>query len=92
LCLEKFALAVAARSKVHKQFGDEQATNNNIEDYLGDAIIFKQTHSNYLACQGLFCRGYTNNNTLPEWGIQASYLGCFLAVRFLIPLTANLTP
>jgi hypothetical protein len=32
-------LALAARSELRKRFGDEQATNNNIErkkDYLGD--------------------------------------------------------
>ena len=34
--------------------------------------------------------GYTNNDTLPEWGIQASYLGCILAAGVLIALTANL--
>jgi hypothetical protein len=36
------------------------------------------------------CRGYTNNDTLPEWGIQASYLGCLAAAGVLIALTANL--
>ena len=35
-------------------------------------------------------RGYTNNDTLPEWGIQASYLGCLPAAGVLIALTANL--
>ena len=35
-------------------------------------------------------RGYTNNDTLPEWGIQASYLGCREAAGVLIALTANL--
>jgi len=34
--------------------------------------------------------GYTNNDTLPEWGIQASYLGCLPAAGVLIALTANL--
>jgi len=42
--------------------------------------------------------GYTNNDTLPEWGIQASYLGCLPAAgvwllygvcgRYRIPDTA----
>ena len=35
-------------------------------------------------------QGYTNNDTLPEWGIQASYLSCLLAAGVLIALTANL--
>jgi len=29
--------------------------------------------------------GYMYNNTLSEWGIQASYLSCLLAVGILIP-------
>ena len=28
--------------------------------------------------------GYTNNDTLPKWGIQASYLGCQEAAKGLI--------
>ena len=36
-------------------------------------------------------RGYANSNTLPEWGIQASYyLSCLPAAGVLIALTANL--
>jgi hypothetical protein len=37
----------------------------------------------------LFFRGYTNNATLPEWGIKASSLGCLPAAGVLIALTAN---
>ncbi|KIJ91931.1 hypothetical protein K443DRAFT_114371, partial [Laccaria amethystina LaAM-08-1] len=36
-------------------------------------------------------RGYTYSDTLPEWGIQASCLGCFPAAGVLIPLTTTLT-
>jgi hypothetical protein len=34
--------------------------------------------------------GYTNDDTLPEWRIQASCLGCREAAGVLITLTANL--
>jgi hypothetical protein len=56
---------------------DELTFNEPLHEHTGALNFATDTwtspnHKMYMAV-----RGYMYSNTLPEWGIQASYLGCF---------------